>query len=199
MEQNPVAMKSISISSPMRLRVLSGLLIFSVLGCSGQALRLSGEPDWVQRKSGAFLDRNQKSFYGVGVISKGGSRISSRVNADQEARAEIAKLFQFYAAALMQDYVASTVTLRPEAERSPQDIEALIKTFSATSLSAVVIIDHWFDPRGGVYYSLARLNLDSFQEKIKKARKLNTGVRGFVSENAQKIFNALEQEEVQWR
>lgn len=185
--------------SHTRVVILSGLLIFSLTGCAGKTFKSSSEPDWVQRGSGAFLDKDQKSFYGVGAVFGVRNKPLARSSADNRARAEISKMFETYSASLMRDYAASTTAGSFETTSEEQHIEQSIKTFSATTLSGVVIIDHWSDPEDGSYYALARLDLGRFQENIKKAKELNAAVRDFVKQNAEKAFDQLEQEEAKRR
>jgi len=185
--------------SHVSLGILSVLMIFSLSGCAGKGLSSSSEPDWVQRGSGAFLDKDQKSFYGVGASFGVRNKPLARSTADNRARAEISKMFETYSASLMKDYAASTTAGSFEATSEEQHIEQSVKTFSATTLSGVMIIDHWSDPEDGTYYSLARLDLGRFQESIKKAKELNASVRDFVRQNAEKAFDALEQEEAKRR
>ena len=179
--------------------ILSVFLILSLSGCTGKGLRPSSEPDWVKRGSGAFLDKDQKSFYGVGASFGVRNAPLARTSADNRARAEISKIFETYSASLMRDYAASTTAGSFEATSEEQHIEQSIKTFSATTLSGVVIIDHWSDSENGTYYSLARLDLNRFRENIKKAKELNAAVKDFVKQNAEKAFEQLEREEAKRR
>ncbi len=95
----------------------------------------------------------------------------------------------------MRDYAASTTAGDFKKTSEEQNIEQTIKTFSATTLSGVIIIDHWTDPADGTLYSLARLDLDKFKDNIQQARELNAAVRDYVRENAEKAFEALDKEE----
>ncbi len=175
--------------------MLFSIVLLSVSGCGGKGASQSTEPGWVKRGSGAFLDKDQKSFYGVGAIVGVKNKPLARTAADNRARAEISKMFETYSASLMRDYAASTTSGSFEATSEEQSIEQTIKTFSATTLSGVVIIDHWSDPVDGIFYSLARLDLARFSENINKAKELNAAVRDFVRQNADQAFDKLEAEE----
>lgn len=180
--------------------IVPTLMIFSLVACAGKAGRLGkGEPDWVVRGIGAFLDKDQKAFYGVGAIMGVKNKPLARKAADNRARAEISHMFETYSASLMRDYAASTTAGSFDKSSEEQNIEQTIKTFSATTLSGVVIIDHWTDRWDGVFYSLARLDLDRFQDNITRAKELNAQVRDFVRENAEKAFDKLEKEEAKRR
>ncbi len=171
-----------------------GILILSLVGCAGGSLK-NEEPDWVRKGTGAFLDKDQKAFYGVGAVMGVKNKPLAKTTADNRARAEIGKVFETYSASLMRDYAASTTAGDFKKTSEEQNIEQTIKTFSANTLSGVVIIDHWSDPSDGTLYSLARLDIDRFKENIQQAKELNAAVRDYVRANAEKAFNQLEKEE----
>lgn len=174
--------------------MLIGVMVCLLVGCAGRGTQ-NGEPDWVVKGSGAFLDKNEKAFYGVGGVTGVMNKPLATTAADNRARAEIGKIFETYSASLMRDYAASTTAGDFKRTSEEQNIEQTIKTFSATTLSGVVIIDHWTDPADGTLYSLARLDLDKVKENIQQAKELNAAVRDYVRQNAEKAFQALEKEE----
>lgn len=180
------------------------LLISSIFGCAGSKKGVavappvqptSIEPEWVRKGAGAFLDKNSKAFYGVGAVSGVMNKPLAIATADNRARAEIAKVFETYSASLMRDYAASTTAGDFKKTSEEQNIEQAVKTFSAATLSGVVIIDHWTDPQDKTTYSLARLDLENFKETLNKMKELNAETRDFVRKNAEKAFEELEAEE----
>ncbi|WDT73721.1 MAG: LPP20 family lipoprotein [Candidatus Manganitrophus sp.] len=174
--------------------IIAGVTILLLASCAGHKAKHE-EPDWVQKGNGAFLDTDQKAFYGVGAVTGVQNKPLAKTAADNRARAEVAKVFETYSASLMRDYAASTTAGDFKKTSEEQNIEQTIKTFSATTLSGVIIIDHWTDPADGTLYSLARLDLDKFKDNIQQARELNAAVRDYVRENAEKAFEALDKEE----
>lgn len=174
--------------------IVAGVVILLLTSCAGHKTK-DEEPDWVQKGNGAFLDKDQKAFYGVGAVKGVMNKPLAKTAADNRARAEVAKVFETYSASLMRDYAASTTAGDFKKTSEEQNIEQTIKTFSATTLSGVIIIDHWTDPSDGTLYSLARLDLDKFKDNIQQARELNAAVRDYVRENAEKAFEVLEKEE----
>jgi hypothetical protein len=170
------------------------ILILSLVGCAGRNVK-NEEPEWVRKGNGAFLDKEQKAFYGVGAVMGVMNKPLAKTTADNRARAEISKVFETYSASLMRDYAASTTAGDFKKTSEEQNIEQTIKTFSANSLSGVVIIDHWTDPSDGTLYSLARLDVEKLKENIQQAKELNASVRDYVRANAEKAFNQLEKEE----
>ncbi|NKE69603.1 hypothetical protein MNODULE_02420 [Nitrospiraceae bacterium HYJII51-Mn-bac16s-1-B09] len=178
--------------------IIAGVTILLLASCAGHKAKHE-EPDWVQKGNGAFLDNDQKAFYGVGAVTGVKNKPLAKTAADNRARAEVAKVFETYSASLMRDYAASTTAGDFKKTSEEQNIEQTIKTFSATTLSGVIIIDHWTDPADGTLYSLARLDLDKFKDNIQQARELNAAVRDYVRENAEKAFEALDKEEEKHR
>jgi len=172
--------------------ILSGV----ISGCASTkgSIAPSG-PNWVNRGSGAFSDGGSKSFYGVGGVTGIENKPLAVSAADNRARAEITKIFETYSASLMRDYARSTTAGDMQKTSEEQDVQQAIKTFSAATLSGVVIVDHWKDPSDGTLYALAKLELDKFKENIDKAKELNAAVRDYVRNNSEKAFKDLETEE----
>ncbi|MBI5180943.1 MAG: LPP20 family lipoprotein [Nitrospirae bacterium] len=180
------------------------ILFLSFLGCAGAKKETavappvqpaSVEPEWVRKGAGAFLNKGDKAFYGIGSVSGVMNKSLARTTADNRARAELAKVFETYSASLMRDYAASTTAGDFKKTSEEQNIEQAVKTFSAATLSGVVIIDHWTDPQDNTIYALAKLDLENFKETLNKMKEMNAEVRDFVRKNAEKAFEKLEAEE----
>ena len=133
-------------------------------------------------------------FYGVGSVSGIKNHALARNTADNRARAEITKIFETYSASLMKDYMASTTAGDMSASSEEQHVEQAIKTFSASTLSGVQIVDHWVHP-DGTWYALAQLDLESFTKNLQKMKELNAEVRDYVRKNAERVHMDLEREE----
>jgi hypothetical protein len=167
------------------------------------ALLLAGcaskPPKWVDKGASAFKDSGAKVFYGVGAITGVQNRPLAVTAADNRARAEVGKLFEVYIASLMKDYTASSTGGAAVSAKSPtseqQSIDQAVKTFSATTLSGVTIVDRWTDPKDRTEYSLARLDLDKFQTSIETMKELSSGLREYIKKNAEKSFDSLSDEE----
>ena len=134
-------------------------------------------------------------FYGVG--SAWGIKNPSllRSTSDNRARAELARVFKTYTAALMKDYAASTMAGDPNVTSEEQHVEQTIKTFTKAELSGVQIVDHHKDSETGELFALARMDLSTFEEYLDKAQDLSEKVRERVVQNAQKAFEDLAAEE----
>jgi hypothetical protein len=153
----------------------------------------------VIKGSGAFKDTGESVFYGVGAVTGVHNKPLAVTSAENRARAEVAKVFETYSASLMKDYAASTTGGAAITAETPtseeQHIEQTIKTFSAVTLSGVMVVERWEDPKDGTIYSLARLSLKDFEGQVKEMQELNAGVKAYVKENAEKAFDNLATEE----
>jgi hypothetical protein len=151
-------------------------------------------PEWVVKSSGAFEDSNGKAFYGVG--SAGGIKNYSlqRTAADDRARNDLAKVFEFYTKSLTKDYMASTTAGDFSASSEEQNVEVAIKTVTSATLTGVLIIDHWEHPGRNELFSLARLDLVAFKNNLDKHKELSKQVREEIKKRADALHDELEQE-----
>ena len=184
----------------LKFGVLFVAMTVALVGCGGkekvaEPIQKMKAPEWVIKGSGAFGGDRGKVFYGVGSASMMRNRSLMRTAADNRARSELAKIFEFYTASLMKDYMASTVGGDPNLISEEQHVEQAIKTVTSTTLSGVEIVNHWEDERTGEFFSLARLDLGAFTDSLDKVRELDEKVKEHIKENAEKLHGELEKEE----
>ncbi|MEE9523342.1 MAG: LPP20 family lipoprotein [Thermodesulfovibrionales bacterium] len=180
--------------------VLTGL--FLLYGCGGsKEVKPAGmqPPEWVIKGSGAFGGERGKVFYGVSSAYGIKNFSLLRSAADNRARNEVAKIFQFYSASLMKDYMASTMAGDPNVSSEEQHVEQAVKTVTSMTLSGVEIVDHWQHPETGELFALARLDLEAFKNNMDKAKELNRQVRDYIRQNADRLHGDLEEEEEKMR
>lgn len=154
-----------------------------------------GPPNWVKKGSGAFNEKSDKSFYGVGSVVGVRNEPLAWDTAENRSRAEIAKTFETYTAYLMRDYAASTTAGDFSRNSEEQNIERAVKTFSAVTLNGVKPMDRYKDEKSGTYYVLTKLSLEDMKNNLDQAKELNSQVRDFVRKNADRLFERLEKEE----
>lgn len=154
-----------------------------------------GPPNWVKKGSGAFNEKSDKSFYGVGSVVGVRNEPLAWDTAENRSRAEIAKTFETYTAYLMRDYAASTTAGDFSRNSEEQNIERAVKTFSAVTLNGVKPMDRYKDEKSGTYYVLTKLSLEDMKNNLEQAKELNSQVRDFVRKNADRLFERLEKEE----
>lgn len=181
------------------LLAVLGVIVLS--GCAGKEITENtpihdlNAPKWVVNGSGAFSGERGKVFYGIGSAVGIKNASLMRTAADNRARNEIAKVFQFYTASLMKDYAASTMAGDVKVTAEEQHVEQAIKTVTAMTFSGVEIVDHWQHPATGELYSLARLDIDAFKNNLDKVKELDTKVRDYIRKNAEKLHQELEVKE----
>lgn len=175
------------------------MIAFLAVGCSsGPPERITLEkadaPDWVVKGGRAKEDSNGKAFYGVGSASGIKNFSLQRTAADDRARNDIAKVFEFYTKSLTKDYQASTTSGDFSASSEEQNVESAIKTVTSATLSGVQIIDHWEHPYRNEMFSLARLDLEKFKENLDQYKELSEAVRKAVKQRADKLHEEMEAE-----
>lgn len=168
-----------------------GLALCMIVGLAA----CGGPPTWVKKGSGAYNDKSDKSFYGVGSVVGVRNEPLAWDTAENRARAEIAKTFETYTAYLMRDYAASTTAGDFSRNSEEQNVERAIKTFSAVTLNGVKPIDRYKDDKTGTYYVLTKLSLEDMKSNLEQAKELNAQVRDYVRKNADRLFERLEKEE----
>jgi hypothetical protein len=157
-------------------------------------LEKADAPDWVVKGGGAKEDSNGRAFYGVGSASGIKNFSLQRTAADDRARNDIAKVFEFYTKSLTKDYQASTTAGDFSATSEEQNVESAIKTVTSATLSGVQIIDHWEHPYRNEMFSLARLDLEKFKENLDRYKELSETVRKAVKQRADKLHEEMEAE-----
>ena len=174
----------------------------SLVGCAGKGKEAKfvpfqelKAPEWVIKGSGAFGGSKGDVFYGVGSAQGIKNFPLLRVTADDRARNEVAKVFEFYTASLAKDYMASTTVGDMKVTAEEQHVEAVIKTVTATTLSGVEIMEHWQNPATGELFSLAKLDLKAFEDLTRKSDELNENVKNYVRDNAKRLHDELGVEE----
>jgi len=181
-------------------RVVACVLTLFAASCGGKSETdakpvANNGPAWVDGGSGAFKgDGTAHVLHGVGSSSGIRNAALARTTADNRARAEIAKIFEVYSASLMKDYMASTTAGDMSKSSEEQHVEQAIKTFSATTLRGVEIIDHWIAP-DGTWYALAQLDMADVNKGLDDAKDLNAKVKAYVRQNADRVMGDLEKEE----
>lgn len=186
-----------------RMTVLFMIALFAFAGCGKKApppispdtpIQNLGAPAWVIQGAGAFKESKESAFYGVGSAANIKNASLLRTTADNRARADLAKTFQFYSASLMKDYMSSTVADDPNVTSDEQHVEQAIKTVTDVTLSGVQIVEHWQNPSTMEMYSLARIDLDAFKGNLEKAEQLDRKVRDYIKENADRLHEELNAE-----
>ena len=120
-----------------------------------------------------------------------------RVVADDRARNDLAKTFEFFTKSLAKDYQAHTTAGDFSVSSEEQDTEAAIKTVTANVLRGVIIVDHYEIPQRRELLSLARLDYDAFKrnvDRVESFQQLPKQLQKDIKERAEKLHQEMEVE-----
>ena len=154
-------------------------------------------PAWVLSGGGAFTDKQGKAFYGVGSATGIKNYSLQRQVADDRARADLAKVFEFYTETLTKDYQAHTTAGSFATSSEEQNSEAAVKVVVSSTLRGVSIVDHFEIPERQELLSLARLDYDAFKQNVTQAeefKQLPPKVREDIKERADALHEEMEAE-----
>ena len=162
-----------------------------------KALSEYDAPKWALIGGGAFTDDRGKAFYGVGSATGIKNYSLQRQVADDRARADLAKVFEFYVETLTKDYQAHTTAGSFAESTEEQNSEAALKVVVSQTLRGVVIVDHFEVPERRELISLARLDYDAFKRNVEQAetfQELPPQVREDIKERADALHEEMEAE-----
>ncbi|SVC71444.1 uncharacterized protein METZ01_LOCUS324298 [marine metagenome] len=154
-------------------------------------------PKWVLVGGGAFSDDEGKAFYGVGSATGIKNYSLQRQIADDRARADLAKVFEYYVETLTKDYQAHTTAGSFATSSEEQNAEAAVKVVVSSTLRGVTIIDHFEIPERAEMISLARLDYDAFKQNVveaKEFKQLPNKVRQDIKDRADALHDEMEAE-----
>lgn len=173
-----ITRNSMIFKSIMFLMVLSGCASTTpnISVSDGQRTTLVNykPPEWVLKGPGAFKDSTGKIIWGVSSVSGVKNAALQRIAADDRARNAVAKVFQVHSKSLSKDLLAHAMAGDLEATSEEQGIETGIKTNVKQILRGVMIVDHWEHPGRNELFSLARLDLNQFENHPNEASSDNT-------------------------
>ncbi len=157
-------------------------------------------PEWLV-KGGKVFSGDKRAFYGVGSAGRVRNPSLMRKSAQAQARREIASQFKVYVAALNKQYMADITAGDGDAHSEEQAVTDTLKEVTDATLQGVTIEEYWEHPERNEAYALARLDLDSFLEKVRnyesgkaEYKELSEKVRKRVEQNSKKAFDELQGE-----
>ena len=165
--------------------VISLILLIGMTGCvtnshnipvsegTRPTLANYNPPEWVLKGPGTFKDSDGKIIWGVSSVSGVKNTSLQRIAADNRARNAVAKVFKVHSKSLTKDMLAHAMTGNLESTSEEQGIETGIKTGAEQILHGVMIVDHWEHPGRNELFSLARLDLNQFDNLSKKVTHNN--------------------------
>lgn len=174
--------------------LLSLALVAWLGGCSSKTLvesnlDIDDAPDWVNEGTQILKDDNGRLFHGVGSAQTMGDESLQVSTADNRARAEIARILSSYMDVTLRDYAASAASA---GERINQDdVERQIQNVSRINLTGARIIAHWKQPKTGVIYALAELDMKQLKTTLDQANAMSAGLRDYMGREGDNVFDKL--------
>ncbi len=180
-------------------------LIFYINDCTGvqkipdapKDLAEYKPPTCVLKGGGAFTDYKGKAFFGVGSATGIKNFSLQRTVADDRARNDLAKVFQFYVSSLTKDYQGHTTAGSFKNSSEEQNAEIAMKVVVAQTMRGVTIVDHFEIPERQEFLSLARLDYAAFEKNVEaneNFKQLPEKLREDIKNRAEKLHEEMEEE-----
>jgi hypothetical protein len=153
-------------------------LVFGLAACAGidKAAKNRKKPEWVVRGPGAFKNKGNVVFYGVGSASPMPNVGLQRKTVDLRAREAVAATLKTSVRSMIKDYMEHSADyFKPGGPASSQEkVEYISQGVVDAELANCRILDYWEDPETGTLYSLAKLDLEdgfygSYKANLTKA------------------------------
>jgi hypothetical protein len=173
-----------------------GLAVALGLGaCAGidRAAKPRPKPDWVVRGPGAFKNKGNVVFYGVGTASAMPNVGLQRKTVDLRAREAVAATLKTSVRSMIKDYMEHSADyFKPNGPASSQEkVEYISQGVVDAELSNCRILDYWEDPETGALHALAKLDLDdgfygSYKANLAKALR-ESGASANIKESEKEL------------
>ena len=159
-------------------------------------LGIKGAPDWVNEGSQALNDKDGRLFHGMGQAPVMSDDPSLQLSvADNRARAEIARVLSSYVDQAANDYTSAAAASGENV--SQQAVSQQLRSATQMNLSGARIIARWRNPKTGIIYALAELDMKQVKQSLATAKDMNDGVRRYLDAHADNLFDRFSQEKKQ--
>ncbi|MDA0692629.1 MAG: hypothetical protein O3C58_12285 [Nitrospinae bacterium] len=151
-------------------------------------------PPWVlanRRGAGEYIANG--AFFGVGNSS--GERDGSELFAspDDRARNIVAGMFRSFQKSLANSFSSVGVNKINSQDTGNENIPSGIQKVTATLLMEMEIVDHWEDRSEDQFYSLAKLDLNKFKERLNNYPLFSRITQEAIKERSDKLIQEMEQ------
>lgn len=165
--------------------------------CSGKNvvesdLDIKGAPDWINEGTQILKTGDGRLFHGVGSAPPLGDMSLQTSTADDRARAELARVLSSYMNVVSSDYSAASAA--GERAAAEQSLSRGIDNVTRLNLSGARIIGRWRDPRTGMIYSLAELDLAQVKATVGGVEEMNRGLDRYIDRHGETIFDRMAEE-----
>ena len=185
--------------SPAVAKLLSVVALTAlVAGCSSSPtkvesdLNIKGAPDWVNEGTNTLNNKDGRLFHGVGSASPLGDASLQKSVADDRARAEVARVLSSYLNVVSSDYVAAAKAGGTSV--TEESVSRDIRNLSQVNLAGARIIGSWRDPKSGIIYSIAELDMKQVKSTLDGVRDMNSDLKRHIESQADNIFDRISKE-----
>jgi len=151
-------------------------------------------PKWII-KPGVYSGDNSGVIYGVGIASNISNTGLLRRSAESQARRSIAQFMGTEIEGLLEQYYESTSEGAEGKDVGGQDVQDFLRELTKETLHGVSIAEYWQNPYKNEIYSLARMDMDKFEQVLAKLANLkgtSAELVKVIRENKDKIENKME-------
>ena len=191
----------------IKLLVLSSLLVL-LFACSSKPVYIEkvvvaepiievtpvikGAPEWVNKGSHFAMAKEARLFWGVSSATPQGDLALQKALADDNARAEVARIFAKYMTALSRDY-ANSLKVSGAIVADEYDLQALQKV-EKESLLGIRIIGSWRDQKSSSIWSIAELDLKQVKLIAAGMSDINAVLKQYIETMADAQFERIDRE-----
>ncbi|RJQ74074.1 MAG: hypothetical protein C4519_17380 [Desulfobacteraceae bacterium] len=136
-------------------------------GCAKPKMAIVSTAQWTQLESGAYVVGGERLFYGIGKASGLRNATLLRATADNQARAEMARVIESYLKLL-----SAAAGDLPEADRTE-----IINALTESILQRTRISDHHYTDTESHLLSLCSLELSSLKQVIQNMGGMDDTLR----------------------
>lgn len=154
-----------------------------------QTADANGTPVWVNEGSNILTTKEGRRFHGVGSAPALGDFSLQTSTADNRARKEITRILASYLEIVSRDFIASGDAA--EVGFTEQTVARQMDSVSSIDLTGIDVAGHWQDKNSKVVYSIATVDMQQMHEVLSKATELNPGLRKFISNKGESIFDRI--------
>jgi len=172
----------------------SSLLLAGLLtACSSNQLKgdlgMKDAPDWVNQGTQVVDDKGGRLIHGVGMAPAMPDLSLQMSQADDRARAEVARVLSSFMHVVTQDYSAAAGSGKDQ--QSDQSMSRQIESITDQNVSGARILRHWKNDKDGSLWSIAELDLNQVKNLVANSKDMNAGFRDYFNAHADNIFENM--------
>lgn len=149
---------------------------------------IAGAPGWVNTGTILLHVKDNRLFHGIGHASAMDNTSLQKSAADDKAKVEVARILSVYLEQISRNFIAQ---IKPGGASITQELlMRQISNITEHNRSRTKIRGSWRDPRTGIVYSIAELNLRQVKSSL-AAPDVNEEFRRYIEIHADNIFDQV--------